>query len=152
MEFKYISGGAETLDAFEKKCNEMLASKFIVADVRIRNILKSIAGSRRLLSVFAAAAEGFNFDVEFDKAITVENGKKRVALPDNPLLNAAFVYALFWEIDNKNIDLHKLLNEYYASGPAINDRYRFFCESVVAEFRDNVVYLYTDENIPDILS
>ena len=148
MELKYISDREETLEAFDKRCGEMLSGRFIVADVRIRNILKSIASSRRLLSVFAHIAKPFNFDVEFDKAITVEGGKKRIKLPEEPAACAAFVYSLFWEVDMKNIDLHKLLKEYYAVGQDINDYYNYFKQNVVSAFREYVGGLFFDEQIP----
>ena len=147
MELKYISDGEETLEAFDKRCGEMLSGRFIVADVRIRNILKSIAASRRLLSVFAHAAKSFDFDSEFDNAITVADGKKRIKLPDEPLRHIAFVYSLFWEIDMKNIDLHKLLNEYYAVGQNINDYYNYFKNGAVSMFKEYVDELYFDERI-----
>lgn len=151
MELKYLSDGEEALDIFDKRCAEMLASKFIVADVRIRNILKSIAGSKRLLSVFAAAAKSFNFDVEFDKAIAVTGSKKRIVMPEDPLRQIAFVYSLFWEIDMKNIDLHKLLNEYYSVGQNINDFYNHFNAAVVSVFRAHVRQLFYDDSIESVV-
>ena len=151
MDLQFISGSNETLEVFDRRCDEMVASRFIVADVRIRGILKSIAGSRRLLSVFAEAAKPFNFDVEFDKAILVADGKKRIKLPDDPMTYVAFVYSLFWEVDAKNIDLHKLLNEYYSVGQNINDFYNYFNATVVIAFKEYVNQFFYDAQIQSIL-
>ena len=151
MELQYISDGEETLRVFESACAEMVSSKFIFADKRIRDILRAVAGSRRLLSVFAHAAKPFDFDTEFDKAISVEGGKKRIKLPDEPLACIAFVYSLFWEIDAKNIDVHKLLDEYYAAGQNVNDSYRNFNETVTAVFADYVKQFFYDAQIPPLV-
>ncbi len=151
MDLKFITDGVENIELFDKRCIEMMSSKFIVADVRIRNILKSIAGSRRLLAVFAAAAKTFNFDAEFDRSIVVDGVKKFIRIPDDPMRHIAFVYSLFWEIDMKNIDLHKLLNEYYAVGQNINDFYNCFNAEVIFSFREKVMELYYDEMIPEVV-
>ena len=151
MEVKHISDSEDALEVFDKRCADMLSGKFIVADAKIRGVLKSIAASRRLLSVFAHAAKSFDFDLEFDKAIAItEDGKKRVRIPEDPERYAAFVYSLFLEIDMKNIDLHKLLNEYYAIGQDVYDYYNYFKASVVSTFKVYVGLLFFDEQIPSI--
>ena len=150
VELKYISDSNDSLDVFVKRCDEMMTSRFIVADAKVRNILKSIAASRRLLSVFAHAAKTFDFDVEFDKAIVIEDGKKLINLPQDPLAYLAFVYSLLWEIDGKNIDLHKLLDEYYAIGQNINDYYQYFNKVVVSVFADYVYQFFYDTSIRSV--
>ena len=150
VELQHISDSIETLGVFTWRCDDMMSSRFIVADVKIRGILKSIAGSKRLLSVFAHAAKTFNFDVEFDKAIYIKDGKKSINIPENPLSYIAFVYSLFWEIDSKNIDLHKLLDEYYAVGQNINDYYDYFNKAVVSIFADYVCQFYNDPSIKPV--
>jgi hypothetical protein len=130
MDLSVISDSEAAYEKFFSECDAMAAGKFILAERNIRSVLKTIAGSSVLLSVFAYAATGYNFAPEFDRRVAVENGRKSLAPPQNDRDFLAFAYCLLMEIDGRNIDFHKLLNEYYAADD-MADSYRLFCAAAV---------------------
>jgi hypothetical protein len=131
MDLSVISDSEIAYEKFFSECDAMAAGKFILAERHIRSILKTVAGSSVLLSVFAYAATGYNFAPEFDRHVSVENGRKSLALPRDDRDFLAFAYCLLMEIDGRNIDFHKLLNEYYDHADGMADSYRLFCAAVV---------------------
>ena len=52
----------EELDLFLVRADELIESKYIVADIKIVNLLKSIASSETLLAVFKNCLTDFDFE------------------------------------------------------------------------------------------
>ena len=138
MDLSYISASEAAYEKFFDECDAMAAGKFILGERHIRNILKCIAGSSILLSVFAYAAEGYNFPVEFDRHVAVQGDTKRLNLPADAREFAAFVYCLFMEIDGRSIDFHKLLNEYYYQADGYAESYKLFVRDIIEPLQIHV--------------
>jgi hypothetical protein len=138
MDLSCISGSEAAYEKFFDECDAMAAGKFILAERHIRSVLIAIAGSSRLLSVFAYAAGGYNFPPEFDRRVAVDGGRKRLALPGAGRDLAAFAYCLLLEIDGRNIDFYKLLNEYFYHADGMADSYGLFCAAVVLPLKTAV--------------
>ena len=49
------------IDAFLQKCDEVMQSKFIIADTKISDLLKSIASSDLLYAFFREATKNFDY-------------------------------------------------------------------------------------------
>lgn len=130
-----ISDSEAAYEKFFDECGAMKAGKFILAERHIRSVLKAIAGSSILLSIFAHAATGYNFATEFDRHVSVSDNRKSLVMPQSDGDLLAFVYCLLMEIDGRNIDFHKLLAAYYyhADGPA--ESYLLFCTAVIDPLR-----------------
>lgn len=151
MDLKYISDSEDCLEEFNRCCDAMVNSKFIIAERRIRDILKSIAASSKLISIFAYCTEGYSFSYEFDRNVAVIGTEKTLRMPSNARDFLAFSYALLMEIDLKSIDFHKLLTEYYYNPDGPNESYKFFTASVIMPFRMFVNELFYEDFIPDVI-
>jgi len=138
MELKHISDSEAAYEKFFDECEAMAAAKFIMAERHIRDILKCIAGSSILLSVFAYAAEGFSFPTEFDRRVVVTGDTKRLTMPADDRTFAAFAYCLFMEVDGRSIDFHKLLTEFFYSADGYAESYKLFVRDVVGPFQIHV--------------
>lgn len=127
---------------FFDACNEMIQGRFILSDIKISKILKSIANSEVLYNLFAKVLMDFKFKEEFENAKTntkVNGGY--FALPDDKQKAIALVFCLLLEVDNQKMNLQNFVNDYFYSPEGYNISYSNFSLSILVPFKDNVLDL-----------
>lgn len=129
------------LDAFVQACDEMAASKFIMSDKYISQVLKTIAAFPRLYEILAYCVTNFDFALEFDSAIvSTGDGRSAVNYPTSKEKFLAFVFFMLWEIDAGRLNLTRFLQECYMYNmPSLNDAYRAWCNDVILKFKRTAV-------------
>ena len=133
---KIVSADEVTkIKAFEKCVNEMINGKFILADVKISNILKSIAQSKELYNFLAECLLGFDFDKEFDKSCTNVSGFR---MPDEPYKRIALVFVFLVNVDSKKIIFYDFINKYFRTDVA-GGEYAQFAKIVLTPFKNDMV-------------
>jgi hypothetical protein len=144
---KYFISEA-TLKEFSEKCDILCQSKLILADKKISNILKTIAGSEDFCKLIKHCLEDFNYKIEFLKSRKPDGIKKDkyvLSLPSGETL-IAYVFCLLCEFENKEKDLTEFLIEYYGFNELFHDGYKSFCESVIVPFKNTVLELCSGES------
>ena len=87
---------------FINACNELIHGKFILADIKISKILKSITESTEIYNLIDEYMINYNFDLEFQKAVVKDSaGNERFVLPDENEKIIPLVFGLLVEIDSK---------------------------------------------------
>ena len=117
---------------FEKACDKMLESNYVLVDKSISGILKAIAKNKHVFNLIAEQVISFNFAKQFE---LVEK-TNIFALPESLEERVAFCFCLLNEIDNKNISVTKLIYDYFSKN--MIEGYDLFCKNVVEEFRNGV--------------
>lgn len=131
----------EELDAFLGRADEFLDSKYILADVKIVNLLKSIAASETLLAIFKNCLADFDYEKAKKKYLVVSplsSGKGEFVPPTAPGEFLAFVFNIFMDIDSKEINFGEFLDKYFYVDGSSYSGYNAFLESVVKPFRQTV--------------
>jgi hypothetical protein len=134
---------------FDKVCDELCASKIILADKKVSELLQVIAGSRRLYELAVECTDAFDFDFEFRKAQRMSDGKKGLILPTGRRKLIAFVFCLLYCIDIKEISLDELAHDYYPDA-TINREFENFCRAVIHPFRRAVGEEFLDDSEPPV--
>ena len=98
-EYKSELHKAEDLASFKSAADELLSCKFILAEKRISELLKTIAANKELVELFKTALSGYNYAVEFNKSRVASKGKVRLELPKNQARKIAYVFCLLMEFD-----------------------------------------------------
>lgn len=138
----YSVSGSD-LHNFCAKCDAICQSKLILADRKISNLLKTIAGSQDFCRFLEKCLTGYNYKAEFLKARSPhkeKEGKFVLRLPKGESL-VAFVFCLLCEFENKERDLTEFLIEYYGFDDLFGDGYANFCREVIMPFKDAVLKL-----------
>ncbi len=129
-------------------CNEMIDGRFILSDIKIARILKSIANSEVLYDLFAKCLINFNFKAEFKKAIVSNqvNGGYFV-LPTDEKQIVALVFCFLLEVDKGKMNLQTFVNDNFYSPDGYNISYSNFSINVLVPFKNSVMNLLNvDEN------
>lgn len=128
----------EMIKQFESNCNEMINGKFILADIKIAKILKSIAKSKELYGFLAECLLNFDFAKEFEKAKGKDYTSNYFKMPEESYKKVALVFCLLLEIDNKKMDFYDFVNKYFKSKKE-DDEYGLFTRTMLIPFRDEIL-------------
>lgn len=128
----------EKIKQFENNCNEMINGKFILSDIKIAKILKSIANSKELYGYIAECLLNFDFGKEFEKARGSNFTKNYFKMPTESYRQVALVFCLLVEADNKRIDFYDFVTKYFKSDKD-GDEYGHFTREVMIPFRDETL-------------
>lgn len=133
----------EELQDFVDACNEFINGKFILADIKISKILKSIAGSEDVYNLLAECMLNFDFETELKKCCVknaTESGS--FSLPSETYKLIPIVFCLLVQIDSKRIDFNYFLKTQFPYAKGQNEEYEKFSTNVVVPFRDAIAGLF----------
>jgi hypothetical protein len=130
------------IDAFASSCDEMIFGKFILADVKISKILKTIADCEPIKDLIKECMINFNFENEFEKAIKNYRVDNTFKLPDEIHKKIAFVFCFLVELDHKHIDFSEFINSYFKASEENGSSYNLFAKTMLESFKNNVLGQY----------
>lgn len=143
----FSSDESKMIKEFSNYCDEMINGKFILADIKVSNILKSIAQSKQLYNIMAECLLNFNFDEEFDKSKISNFGEKYFKMPEEDYKRIALVFCFLVEVDNKKIDFYDFITNYFKS-KEIGGEYVVFAKTMLVPFKNDVLSKLDMENLP----
>jgi len=139
----------ESLLKFINSCSELVDGKFILADIKISKILKSISESPDVYDLIAENMINYDFDKEFIKCLVGDSTTKQsFELPEDSAKIIPLVFCLLVEIDSKRINFNDFIKEQFPFANNQNEEYIAFGKTVVIPFRD-VIADYFEIDIED---
>lgn len=121
---------------FIDACDKMTASKFIMIDKRVSDVLKSIASVDLVFDAIKQSMINFNFEKEFRTA-TSKVGY--LYAPEDPHKFIAFAFSLLNFMDDKKLSASDLLSKYYSKTEDPAGPYSEFCQSIIVRFKETLV-------------
>ena len=135
----------EELDLFIERADDFANSKYILADIKIVNLLKTIASSDTLLALFKNCLTDFDYYSAQKKYLVKSQylgaNKGEFILPPNSRELLAFVFNILMDIDAKNIDLAEFLDKYFYVDGSFSSGYEAFINGMIKPFRNSVKML-----------
>ena len=99
----------EKFDNFYEAINNLMNSKLVFANSYISELLHSIADNDDIYNLIARCMINFDFIEQWQ--ISVSSG--RLVLPEEDMKKIAFIFCMLNNIDDKNLDLNRILEHYY---------------------------------------
>lgn len=135
----------EELDLFVERVDDLIGAKYILADVKIVNVLKSIASSSTLLALFKNCLTDFDYELA-NKKYLVKNrflggDKGEFIIPPNTRELLAFVFRILMDIDSKDIDFCAFIDKYFYVDGSFSAGYDAFINGMIKPFRNSVKVL-----------
>ena len=124
------------INPFVEACDKMIASKFIMIDKRISDVLKSIAKTELVFEYIKECMINFNFNKEW-KVATEKVGQ--MLPPEENHKFVAFVFSVLNCMDDKKISASELLSKYFSKAENESGPYAYFCEMLIEKFKNIVV-------------
>ncbi|MGN1208448.1 MAG: hypothetical protein ACI4TI_03165, partial [Christensenellales bacterium] len=127
------------ISEFISSVDGLINGKFILADIKISNILKMIAENRSLYAFIKNCLIDFSFDKELSRAEVknrFNNGEFKLPVEKHKIV--AFVFCLLVECDAKRMDFYGFINENFKSERDLSE-YANFAKTVLIPFKETIV-------------
>lgn len=128
----------EELNGFLKSAEELLDSKYILADIKIVGLLKSIAASESIVAVLKSCLNGFDYPAALKKYLVkaqyLGENKGEFVPPATSKEFIALVFNILADIDAKNIVFSEFLNKYFFAGGSCFNSYEQFKNAIIKPF------------------
>lgn len=124
----------ESLNNFCHQLDELISSRYLFANGKIFDVIKSINSSKLLTDIFAYFTDGFDFQTALIDSFIEQGEFKSFNLPVKNTDVMAFVYSLLREINYKNVQLTDLL-DYFDAGKNYENAYKNFANAVLLPFK-----------------
>ena len=126
----------EQYQAFCNACDDLRASKIILADAKVSKILRSVVSCPSLVEIIGDALVGYNYANELGKCVTTDlEGNKHINLPPEPYRVIALVFSILTEFDTRRLDLQEFVEQYFHAD-GIQESFERFCEELIVPFCD----------------
>ncbi len=136
---------SEELELFVERVDELIDSKYILADIKIAGLLKAIATADTLLALFKNCLTDFDYAVAQKKYLVkskyLSENKGEFILPPNSRELLAFIFYVLVEIDAKRIDLGEFINKYFFEDGSFSSGYNAFINAMIKPFKNSVKIL-----------
>ena len=142
---KAMDTGREQIDLFLRRCDEVMQSKFIIAESKISELLKSIATSDLLYAFFRDLTKDFDYAAAKRRYLHYapdSSQKNRLLFPDDPAEMLAFIFCLLVDIDNRDPDLSDFLQRYFYEDGSFYESFYAFCNQVIKPFKNAVKVMF----------
>ena len=128
----------EELDLFLAHAQEFVDSKYILADVKIVNLLKSIASSDTLIALFKNCLTDFNYEEAQKKYLVkspyLSSDKGEFILPPNTKDLLALTFNLLADFDARRINMSAFLNKFFYVDGSCASGYDAFINAMIIPF------------------
>lgn len=135
----------EELQVFVERADELINSKYILADIKIVNLLKAIASSDTLIALFKNCLDGFDYNAAKKKYLIknpyLSDEKGQFVLPPNSRELLAFVFNVLMDVDAKRINLGEFINKYFYEDGSSYAGYSSFVNTMIKPFKNSVIAL-----------
>ena len=146
----------EELQLFLERVDDFIESKYILADIKIVNVLKAIASSDTLLALFKNCLADFDYWEAQKKYLAksqyLGENKGEFIMPPNSRELLSFVFSVLLDIDSKRIILGDFISKYFYVDGSCSSAYDAFVTAMVKPFKNTVKMLVErviDGNLQD---
>ncbi len=127
-------------NTFEKKCNDIVHSNFIMSSNYIMSLLRLVAQTPVLMEFVAKCNQGLSYKEEFDLAASGASFR----LPTSNKRIVSLVTGMLFEIDQNSINLNSFLIKYFGTTD-YEEGYKMFCKSVIEPYCEAFKMILDDE-------
>ena len=134
----------EELNAFIVRADEMIDSKYILANVKIVNLLKTIAVSETLIAIFKTCLTDFDYTkakAECFVKSALNDDKGEFVLPSSSRELLALTFSVLMDVDSGKLDLGDFIGKYFYENGSIYESYDAFLKNLIKPFKATVVAL-----------
>ena len=136
-----------SINNFNEKCIDFMSGKYILADIKVRAILRAINDSDVLTNLVSRCVNNYDFNEGFRKATSDELGEATsLTLPEKPRERVALIYHILRSIDEEVISFYDFVSRYISHSNQVgNEEFKAFADGIVQPFNEAINTLLQTE-------
>jgi len=124
------------LKQFNSACDELVAGKYILANVKIKALINSINNSEKLTDMISNCLDNFDFNATFRESVLPNKGLK---LPEEDKDIIAYCFNVLYNLDVETITFLDFLNKYFLSSQTSGgEEFKMFSNTIITPFKQAV--------------
>jgi hypothetical protein len=134
------------LKQFNTACDDFVAGKYILANIKIKALINSINASDKLTNLVSNCLDGFDFGVRFRESISSSG----LVLPHEDKEIIAYCFNILYNLDEEAVTLLDFLSKYFISSKMSGgEEFKAFTNVIIEPFKKAIndeyqrVYLMT---------
>lgn len=132
----------QDLQPFNSACEEFIAGKYLLADIKISSILTILDNNDKLKNLVNNCIQNFNFNAEYSKFLEVNN----IYFLKTEAEIVAFVYSLLYQFKTAKLDFYKFLSQIYGLEDN-NKTFSSFTNEIFIPFKNAINNVYSKYHI-----
>lgn len=117
---------------FNNACDEMVAGKYILANIKIKALIKSISDSAKLTDLVSSAMDGFDFNLAFKESVSSSG----LVLPNGDKNVVAYCYNVLYSLDSGSTTFMDFLTKYFSSARLSGgEEFKLFTSTIIMPFK-----------------
>lgn len=120
------------LKQFNLACEDFIAGKYILANVKVKALMKTINESEKLTELVSSCLDGFDFTIAFRESIVVGG----LQLPNDNKSIVAYCFNVLYNLDEGTITFLDFLNKYFVSSKTSGgEEFKLFTSTIIEPFK-----------------
>lgn len=117
---------------FNSACDDLVAGKYILANMKVRALINSINVSEKLTDLVSNCLEGFDFGTRFRESIT----SRGLTLPHDDKDIIAYCFNILYNLDEETVTFLDFLSKYFVSSRMSGgEEFKAFADTVIEPFK-----------------
>lgn len=131
----------EDLKRFNEACQDFLAGKYILANLKLKALINTINGSEKLTDIVSSSLDGFDFNTSFRNSVS-QNG---LFLPEGDKNVIAYCFNIIYNLDAGTITFLDFLNKYFGATELTGgEEFKLFANTIIKPFQDAINSRYNE--------
>lgn len=132
---------SSNINSFINACDEFIEGKFILADIKIAKILRSVSLCAPIYDLIAESLINYDFKKEFDEIKKSNESENHacLTLSQNNEKIIPFVFSLLVNIDSKQINFNEFLSTQFPIQSSQKEEYEAFAKGIILPFKHAVM-------------
>ena len=132
------------LKQFNLSCDDFIAGKYILANIKVKALINSIHSSEKLTDLVSSVLDGFDFNTAFKESVTSQGLK----LPVGNQNIIAYCFNVLYNLDVGTVTFLDFLSKYFSSEKLSGgEEFKLFADTIIEPFKKaiNLEYAKTYE-------
>ena len=131
---------------FNNACDEFISGKYILAEAKIKSIMKIINEDEKIRDIISSCVENTEFGKVLSTALKQDEDKYILDMPTEEKDIVALVYGLLYRFDSKQLDFYDFLSRFNSNEESSN-AFNHFAENIILPFKSAVNAIYSKRHV-----
>lgn len=131
----------ENLNQFQESINLFYASRLIIVERDISNMLRVLVGRPDYFQIIGECAKAAIFKGEYKRAISSSTNVEKFLLPNSDCKIVSLVTGLLFEFDKNNISIVDFVTSFFPADKP-HESYIKFCDNIIKPFEKSFKNIY----------
>ncbi len=141
-----IMANITELIPFNNACDEFISGKYILAEAKIKTIMKIISEDEKIRDIISSCVESTEFGKILSNSLKEIDDQYVLEMPNDDKDIVSLVYGLLYRFDSKQLDFYDFLSRFNSQDESSN-QFNHFATNIIVPFKNSVNSIYSKRHV-----